>query len=116
NKYYKIGPLQPGQYAHFSATMIPEQKIDADDDDPAKVIVELVNGQGSQCSSGDSYTVGSDELGRPLAAYTRSPEFVQDSSYGCFADGTGELFAKVTREGSLFHEDPMAVELRYVLE
>lgn len=115
-KYYKIGPLQPGQYAHFSATMIPEQKIDADDDDPAKVIVELVNGQGSQCSSGDSYTVGSDELGRPLAAYTRSPEFVQDSSYGCFADGTGELFAKVTREGSLFHEDPMAVELRYVLE
>lgn len=115
-KYYKIGPIKPGEFAHFSATMIPEQKQSESASAPTKISVELVNGQGVRCSSDENLMLTSSELGHPLAAYARSPKFVQDSTIGCFADGTGEIFAKVTRSGELFKDEPMAVELRYVLE
>lgn len=115
-KYYKVGPLKPGEYAHFSATMIPAQQKKSEKSDPTRVSVELVNGQGANCSTGQSQITNTNQLGRPLTGYTRSPEYLQDTTHGCFADGSGELYAKVTRDGAMFKDDPMAVELRYVLE
>lgn len=115
-KYYKIGPLKPGERAHFSATMIPDQTYDHATVASGRVRVQLVNGQGRECTSAQSANSNTSELGRPMSGYVNSPEYRQDASTGCFADGTGELFAKVTRDGELQKDAPMDVELLYVLE
>ena len=115
-KYYKIGPLSPGERAHVSATMIPDQSQSSDGSSHARVSVELVNGQGKQCAMGRSEMTNSTQLGRPMSGYVHNPEYRQDSSSGCFADGTGELFAKVTRDGALQKDTAMDVELLYALE
>ncbi|MCW4466711.1 VWA domain-containing protein [Glutamicibacter sp. MNS18] len=117
-KYYKIGPLSPGERAHLSATMIPDQSQMRTGPaiDHGRVSVALVNGQGRECSVGRSEMTNTTQLGRPMSGYVHNPEYRQDSSSGCFADGTGELFAKVTRDGDLQKDTPMDVELRYVLE
>ena len=117
-KYYKIGPLSPGERAHVSATMIPDQSQirTGSSVDSARVSVALVNGQGYECSVGRSEMTTSIQLGRPMSGYVHNPPYRQDSSSGCFADGTGELFAKVTREGDLQQDTAMDIELLYVLE
>lgn len=116
SKYYKLDPLSPGERAHISATMIPDQAGGDAGGQHARVSVELVNGQGKQCAIGRSEMTNSTQLGRPMSGYVHNPEYRQDSSSGCFADGTGELFAKVTRDGELQKDTSMDVELLYVLE
>ncbi|WP_313814754.1 VWA domain-containing protein [Glutamicibacter sp.] len=117
-KYYKVGPIKPGERAHFSATIIPDQS-DHSEVQIQEVVqsrVELVNGQGRECSSGNSDTGDEASLGHPLSAYALSPDYREDTTTGCFADGTGELYAKVSRSGELQKDQPMDVELLYVLE
>lgn len=117
-KYYKIGPLSPGERAHVSATMVPDQTQHrtGSQTGTGRVSVQLVNGQGLECATGRSEMTKPTQLGRPMSGYVQNPEYRQDASSGCFADGTGELFAKVTRDGDLQADSPMDVELLYVLE
>lgn len=117
-KYYKVGPIKPGERVHFSATIIPDQSDHSEVriQEVVQSRVELVNGQGRECSTGTSDTGDEASLGHPLSAYVLSPDYREDTTSGCFADGTGELYAKVMRIGELQKDQPMDVELLYVLE
>ncbi|MCO1337807.1 hypothetical protein BJH93_02710 [Kocuria polaris] len=117
-KFYKVGPIEPGERAHFAAQVIPEQGAYTGDKASGhlKVEVEFVNGQGDRCSgSGNEWNYGS-TLGAPLVAYVLSPEYRQDRSDRCYADGSGDLYAKVIRGGTLQKDTPLDVELKFVLE
>ncbi|GAB3621359.1 VWA domain-containing protein [Glutamicibacter endophyticus] len=116
-KYYKLEAIEPGERLHFAATMIPDQRnVGANLWKNGRVEVQLVNGQGERCASETSNSVDAAEVGRPIAAYTHSPEFKVDQSHGCYSDGSGQLYAKVIRQGELQKDQPMQVELLYVRE
>ncbi len=116
-KFYDLGEIQPGEYAHVSALLIADQSEGRSTGDPvAGISVELVNGQGDSCSSvGRDYEHSSDG-GAPIVGYVRSREYTEPGSYGCFADGTGRLYAKVQRYGERQNEQALPVELKLVIE
>lgn len=115
-KFYNLGTIQPGERAHFSALLIPNQGAGADD---ASVVgglrLQLVNGQGQPCSAPQNEYVHGDDGGRPVVAYVVSEDYTDDSSR-CYADGTGQLYAKVQRYGNRQADLPMPVELKSVVE
>lgn len=117
-KFYRVGPITPGERAHFAAQLIPQQAAytGVSHSDHFTIEVELVNGQGEVCSRSGSEWYRDTRLGEPFVAYALSPEFQQDRNSGCYADGSGDLFAKVIRGGALQADTPLDVELKYVLE
>ncbi|MEU3847650.1 VWA domain-containing protein [Micrococcus terreus] len=116
-KFYNLGTIQPGERAHFSALLIPDQSAPAERGASyAGLKVELVNGQGVSCSSIDSAYRGDDDGGRPIAGYVRSKDYAQESSDRCYSDGSGQLYAKVMRTSNRQSDLALPVELKYVLE
>jgi Ca-activated chloride channel homolog len=116
-RFYHLGAIEPGERAHFSALLLPDQSQPAATGDPfAGIEVQLVNGQGENCSSSDRDYAHSSDGGKPIVGYVRSQEYTEPGSYGCFQDGTGQLFAKVQRFGEHQAEEPMPVELKFVVE
>ncbi|MFC7401496.1 VWA domain-containing protein [Citricoccus sp. GCM10030269] len=111
-KFYNLGTIQPGERAHFSALLVPNPESD---DGAAGIAVQLVNGQGETCSSSTgNASEPASEGGKPIVAYVRSKDYTDQS--GCYADGSGQLYAKVLRTGDRQNDQPLPVELKYVLE
>jgi Ca-activated chloride channel homolog len=116
-RFYNLGAIEPGERAHFSALLLPDQSQPTAQGDPfAGIEVQLVNGQGENCSPSDRDYAHSSDGGKPIVAYVRSQEYTEPGSYGCFQDGTGQLFAKVQRFGERQAQEPMPVELKVVVE
>jgi Ca-activated chloride channel homolog len=116
-RFYHLGAIEPGERAHFSALLLPDQsRLKAQGDPFAGIEVQLVNGQGETCSSSDRDYSHSSDGGKPIVGYVRSKEYTEPGSYGCFQDGTGQLFAKVQRYGEHQADQPLPVELKFVVE
>ncbi len=116
-KFYDLGPIEPGERAHVSALLLPDQSEPTATGDPfAGIEVQLVNGQGENCSSPDRDYAHSSDGGKPIVGYVRSQEYTEPGSFGCFQDGTGQLFAKVQRFGEHQAVESMPVELKVVVE
>ncbi|MDI3329869.1 MAG: VWA domain-containing protein [Micrococcus sp.] len=115
-KFYNLGTISPGERAHVSALLVPEADGKDTPNESAGLVVELVNGQGASCSSADRPYRFSDDGGRPIAGYVVNKDYEEGATSGCFADGTGQLFAKVMRTGERQSDRPLPVELKYVLE
>lgn len=116
-KFYDLGTIEPGERAHFSALLLPDQSQGRGEDNPfAGVEVQLVNGQGTSCSNRADDYEHSSHGGEPIVGYVRSEEYTESKSYGCFADGTGRLYAKVQRYGERQADQALPVELKLVIE
>ena len=115
-KFYNLGTIQPGERAHVSALLIADQSQPETRNRSAGIKVELVNGQGNSCSNTSHEWRSQDDGGRPIAGYVVSEDFAEESTRRCYADGTGQLYAKVQRTGERQADLALPVELKYVLE
>ncbi|HRO95335.1 VWA domain-containing protein, partial [Citricoccus sp.] len=82
-RFYNLGTIEPGERAHLSALLLPDQSQPTATGDPfAGIEVQLVNGQGENCSSSDREYSHSSDGGKPIVGYVRSQEYTEPGSHG----------------------------------